>query len=822
LELKELLLEIGASLNLDSVTLDNAHAIYQKYVASDLEWSPAKLQSAVRCAVLIASKTTSVQTVGGDFLRGTQVSLSKLLGSIDTHVFILQLKDFLRKGLIDEADARDINKLINVFAFCMTFHAKFEEIWTKLNFNDRSHRPEALSLLKQATWLVYILARVNLCQKRTEVVECACMLIGALNFTLMHLPKSISTSLEPDVPIITQLCSLLKANIEQAQIAADHIVMSMRKYKEHNMLRGNAEGETLDGVLSNCHLAFNIQNLSALYQQSLLPDEIDEREYFSMKSVSKAHLKSKAIAPFAKHGKPLDLRQMRSRRTLNFEESINTSDISLSSKLNDIKLTTSKSPFTEATPMSLALEINRWFVDLTDDVSLEEFSVGLRHYFGLAGGDIGFSVQERLRQMKEHLTTVFDECNIKAVTNDLSFIEKHFMSAPSSHVGAPVENEKLLSVLRLYLRSLEGMLQHEESKQDKVNFSAILQNSAFHQALYACSLETVFFVHNITALTFEEILKVCDISAFEFWKLINTFAQFDPRMPLRLKRHFRELEVKILSALGWEHNSPIHMYLRKVTEGGSVTELNLKSYDMFFRRVLSQAAHRILELSEHLGLSDIVREEIWSAMKHALSEQTELMINRHLDQVILCTVYSVCKLNRLKQLSFKTINDRYSELYNEDNAKVLRFVRLDGDTTGDIIKFYNQVYIQLMKQYLTQESPTLKPRIAALNPPSPLRANLAMPMHYTSLSSPMQSPGIVRQSPYRSQLMTPRTANLYAFGESPAKGLDSINRMISAQRIDFDAETTSFGEPKKRPRHLTEIMEQNEESFNLSISRRTE
>lgn len=811
--LKDILQEIGASLNLDSATLNNAHALHQKYVASETDWTPAKVPTTARCAVLIAAKTTMVRTVGGEVVRGSQVSLANLLGPVDTHDFILQLKDFLRKGLTDEADARELNKLINVYAFCMTFHAKYDEIWNKLNFSDRSHRPETLTLLKQVCWLVYILARANLCQKRTEVVECACMLIGAFNFTLQHLPSNIETSLDSTVPILVQLCGLLKANVDQAQIASDHIVILLRKFKGHGMLRGNIEGEDLEGVLSNCHLGFNINNLSALYQQALLPEEIDERVYTSMKSVSKAHIKAKAIAPFAKHGKPLDLRQMRSRRTLNFEESIDTSDISLSSKLHDIKLTTSKSPFTEATPMSLALEINRWLIDLTDDVSLDEFSEGLLHYFSLSNSDVGPSVSARLRHMKETLTNLFEDCNIKTVTNDITFIEMHFQSAPVLPSATPVENEKLQSVLKLYLRSLEGMLQHEETKQDKVNFNAILQNSSFHQALYACCLETTFFVHNITALTFEEILKACEISAFEFWKLINTFSQFDPRMPLRLKRHFKDLEVKILSLLGWEQNSPIHLYLRKVEEGSSTSDLNLKSYDMFFRRVLSQAAHRILELSEHLGFADDMREEIWTVLKYALSEQTELMINRHLDQVILCSLYSVWKLNFRQQASFKVINDRYSELYNEDNAKVLRFVRLDGDTTGDIIKFYNDVYIQAMKLYLTKEVRAVNPRIAALNPPSPLRANLAGPMHYTSLASPMTSPGYVRQSPNRPQLMTPRTANLYAFGESPSRNLDSINRMISQHCIDFDAETSSFGEPKKRPRHLAEIMEQNEDSF---------
>lgn len=53
------------------------------------------------------------------------------------------------------------------------------------------------------------------------------------------------------------------------------------------------------------------------------------------------------------------------------------------------------------------------------------------------------------------------------------------------------------------------------------------------------------------------MLAVLEIHAFEFWKLINSFIVFDPQMPTPLKRHFRDIEIKVVSQLGWKSDSPI-------------------------------------------------------------------------------------------------------------------------------------------------------------------------------------------------------------------------------------------------------------------------
>lgn len=178
---------------------------------------------------------------------------------------------------------------------------------------------------------------------------------------------------------------------------------------------------------------------------------------------------------------------------------------------------------------------------------------------------------------------------------------------------------------------------------------------------------------------FTQLLEFMNLSVFDFWKLVNSFIVVDPQMPTPLKRHFRDIEIKIVTELGWKFGSPIlriietildkamkdqknmitshkenqdvHMQSstpdntayknsdnKKETTPGSgespMTEeeapskfkesksnklskaTHVEPHDLFFRRVLHLAAYKILTLSGELELSDYVKEQLWEVMKN--------------------------------------------------------------------------------------------------------------------------------------------------------------------------------------------------------------
>jgi hypothetical protein len=59
----------------------------------------------------------------------------------------------------------------------------------------------------------------------------------------------------------------------------------------------------------------------------------------------------------------------------------------------------------------------------------------------------------------------------------------------------------------------------------------------------------------------------------------------------------------------------------------------------------SLAVVRMNDLCTRLRLtSDELKRKIWTCLEHALAHQTSLMRDRHLDQILMCTVYVVCKV----------------------------------------------------------------------------------------------------------------------------------------------------------------------------------
>jgi hypothetical protein len=51
-----------------------------------------------------------------------------------------------------------------------------------------------------------------------------------------------------------------------------------------------------------------------------------------------------------------------------------------------------------------------------------------------------------------------------------------------------------------------------------------------------------------------------------------------------------------------------------------------------------------MELSQALSLDDEVREKVWTIVKIQLSVETHLLVNRMIDQMVMCSMYGVCKV----------------------------------------------------------------------------------------------------------------------------------------------------------------------------------
>jgi retinoblastoma-like protein 1 len=200
-----------------------------------------------------------------------------------------------------------------------------------------------------------------------------------------------------------------------------------------------------------------------------------------------------------------------------------------------------------------------------------------------------------------------------------------------------------------------------------------------------------------------------------------------------------------------------------------------------------------------------------------LYDHTSLLYNRHLDQILLCAVYGVCKVNSARgslleerQVTFRDIIACYHKQpqCREETFWTVSLEQTDPELEvtrrGDVIQFYNQVFV-----------PEVKSRLLALKTNSSSgsggsgngvttgggNGGVVSAINHSQLRSPRRAlpgnssaPRSVYVSPMRSSAaaaaqmahMTPRSKSLFAFvGESthayqsPGRDLQFINQRIN-------------------------------------------
>ena len=212
-----------------------------------------------------------------------------------------------------------------------------------------------------------------------------------------------------------------------------------------------------------------------------------------------------------------------------------------------------------------------------------------------------------------------------------------------------------------------------------------------------------------------------------------------------------------------------------------------KSLQMFFRKIYNLIYLRMKNISEKLELNAETLQTIWTVFEHALTEHLSLFHNRHIDQILICSTYLVTKAASMN-ITFRKIIEYYREqpqvqqniyrnvlLKSDDLPPELRcncVVSSEGPNKGDIIKFYNYVFIG----HLTNFIRLTDSRSNTLNLAAPLSP---MPTMY-SLVPDNANTFSPRRIESHNISVSPRIP--YIFGQSPTKQLDQFNKDIQSTR----------------------------------------
>lgn len=262
------------------------------------------------------------------------------------------------------------------------------------------------------------------------------------------------------------------------------------------------------------------------------------------------------------------------------------------------------------------------------------------------------------------------------------------------------------------------------------------------------------------------------------------------------------------------------------------SQKRMGSLELFYRKVYFLAYIRLKDLCERLSISEDSLKKIWTTFEYSMTKCPEIMRDRHLDQLIMCAIYVMSKVLRLN-VTFQEIMRQYrhqpqakshvyrSVLLNNGKREVPIPDSPSGDLPrissrarststslpqspgeaepvlpserrlsssssstmkegerGDIINFYNKVYISYIKEFaLKFQQNGVDDKSLQLSPMPVYRKPPPSPRQLSKHQNIFVSPHKLAVSPLASSRKYE-----YTLQKSPRKDLHVINNALSGSK----------------------------------------
>ncbi|XP_041647444.1 retinoblastoma-like protein 2 isoform X2 [Cheilinus undulatus] len=373
-----------------------------------------------------------------------------------------------------------------------------------------------------------------------------------------------------------------------------------------------------------------------------------------------------------------------------------------------------------------------------------------------------------------------------------------------------------------------------------------LNNELYQRCLVACCLEMAISSNKLPC-DFPLLLQILKLAPYHFVKVIEPVLRLREGLPCTLFRDLAKVEEKILESLAWTSDSPLWEDIRanegqlptcqqvmppNMLDDPSRTDLapdgslpgapadhdqqpstsdqnrqrRSKGFIIFARKVYMLMSLRLKDLCYKLKISEELRMKIWTCFKHSLVHFTDLMMDRHLDQLLMCAIYIIPQITGM-DLTFKRIMEAYMDqqparesvyqkvLISGRNSKnsspasnnisdhSTHFLTPDTPSAhypapcqeerGNLNTFYDQVYHKKMENFAKQFAP-----------PPGVGTPRTTPYPVQNRASPRRNrlPSNLNISLYNRESTRQRTPiYTYYFSSSSSERLREINNMISGR-----------------------------------------
>lgn len=445
------------------------------------------------------------------------------------------------------------------------------------------------------------------------------------------------------------------------------------------------------------------------------------------------------------------------------------------------------------------MELYKWFREIQEKSVLKTIAIPM--------GSPSVSDNSNTLKLTEAAEELFKESGIriescKTLANVEPELEDWVRNLTTGEGDRP---ERVLKIL-LYLLTILGKEEHKKHGQNSLN--RLLSERSFLKALGGLSIEIDGLVEEEGACGVETMLLKVDLETFDLWRVLVSVTRLISGCPVLLNEHLACLEMHLFLQLFWSRESPLLHLVKSMANieeqdnNENIPEAQLTlSHGVFFRRLLQLIAERIFGICSRLNFNEKQMEMVWETMKLVICQQVDLLIGRHLDHSIVCSVYAVSKKTGQYQgghKNFKEIFDAYERLsFTKNDINERNIFAGDGESPLNIKDFYNTIFVVRVKDFINKYNSfgdinpnttpirtTKKNILQKMQLDSPFRQALSSKQTASHLSHGSSLNGI--DIPKPNPTLTPITQQLYAADSPPHQEIMLKKRMSSNKLINFD------------------------------------
>ncbi|CAH2042268.1 unnamed protein product, partial [Iphiclides podalirius] len=809
-----------------------------------------EIQHWMACALYVACRTSITPTVQtGKVVEGNCVSLTRLLRlcNISLIQFFNKIKNWMEMALMSTDFKDRITRLEHKFAVSTVLFRKFQPIFQEifsgltnepLKCNTKSKKqklqPCTTNALFEFTWCLYVCVKGEFHNSADDLVDMYHVLLSCLDFVFANafmsrridLINPAFKGLPPDwlkddfeLPkkapcIISVLCEIKEGLAVEAATMKEYSWRPVIKsFFDKGILKGNCD--QLAGLLDIGNFDVNLKSLNNLYETYVLSvGEFDERiflgehanEQIGTKKVSGDEI-SQVIASFGPSGRACPDTPLTGRCYLAGREELTPVSEATNSLARLATYLRNTKPYPSTPLMRLFAECGVSEETINTNVIkpcngwTEQFSKSLQEC-KCSNETITFRCNMILLSQETYQLTVFACCTEVVLhaygVNSLRFprvLQIYGLSA--FHFYKIIE----LVVQALVDKLSRDVIKHLNAVEEEVLESLVwtsesplwdqLSKTPVPASTEVYVQESPLFRRNIAVID-RYLAPIADQAKKQLFK-----DNIKPGQSLLVQTN----SVALKQAPS--PSSPPHNTSNGETTPNSTPKKTHNSLILFFRKFYSLAVVRMIDLCTRLRLTDEeLKRKIWTCLEYSVMHQTQLMKDRHLDQILMCAVYVICKVsnstNNQVERTFADIMKCYRQRPLADNH-VYRSVLIKqstGDNSperGDLINFYNKVYVQCMQNFALRFTGKHKDECSL----SPLPAGRG-----DAAYSPAGQRVSDRHQLYVKPLTTPPPTNhhlTYRFSRSPAKDLHAINTLVSCE-VGGMKRVAEGGDVIKRPR----------------------